>query len=397
MLLEHILAPTSVDAFFDNYWEAKHLHIPRRSPEHFSNLLTIEDLDSVLGQHALRTEDCRFSRESAVLMGSEAAFTNVRNLSNIVDPRRARSLFHDGWTIVLERGQRWNSAINKLCADLYESLNHHTQCNVYLSPPNCYGFGPHFDTHDVFVLQVHGRKKWRLYRDYIQLPLPSQATALPKPPEESTCIEIILEPGDTLYVPRGLVHDADSLEEASAHITLGLLSHTWNDLFATILRKVSLRNVDFRRSLPPGFLAGEGISGLKEGLVKLAAALQAEIRDTSLLDEFDDSVFTEGSNVRHTRGTISDIVLSHEIQLSSRLVLREGCCPFKVNEFDDKFLSLERCDTSVRFPIRVRDSVEFILNRATVVVNEIPGLDDDSKIVLCKRLVQERVMTVQQV
>ena len=35
--------------------------------------------------------------------------------------------------------------------------------NVYLTPPGTQGFAPHFDDVDVFLLQLEGRKHWRLY------------------------------------------------------------------------------------------------------------------------------------------------------------------------------------------------------------------------------------------
>lgn len=397
MILDYILDPICQRTFFDNYWEKEFLYINRSAPEHYNSLLTIQALDSALCGHAIRTEDCRFSRESRVLMGDVASFSNNRALAGIIDARKARNLFSEGWTIVFERAHRWHAALNSLCADLFEHLSHHTQCNIYLSPPNSYGFGPHFDTHDVFALQIHGRKKWKIYSNYIDLPTPEQATHLPSPPDESSTVELVLEPGDALYLPRGLVHDADSLDEASTHITLGILSYTWSDLFSSLVRRVTASNVDFRRSLPPGFLEGKGIPNLRDKILELAAAFTSNLRDSDILDKFSKNEFSERGNAKHTTGIITDIILYHEINITSTIILSDVCCPFKIQEVDKDTLALESCKKRVLFPARIRESIDYLLSHREVVVSEIPALDDQSKIVLGKRLVQEDMMSVQKV
>lgn len=36
--------------------------------------------------------------------------------------------------------------------------------NAYLTPPNSQGFAPHYDDIEAFVLQIEGRKRWKLYK-----------------------------------------------------------------------------------------------------------------------------------------------------------------------------------------------------------------------------------------
>src|SRR4051812_38058660 len=103
MILDHILDPVGRATFFENYWEADYLHISRTAPEHYSSLLTIQALDGALCGQTIRTDDCRFSRETRVLMGDVAAFPNNKALSGIIDARKALQLFNEGWTIVFER------------------------------------------------------------------------------------------------------------------------------------------------------------------------------------------------------------------------------------------------------------------------------------------------------
>ncbi|WP_408476177.1 JmjC domain-containing protein [Paraburkholderia megapolitana] len=67
------------------------------------------------------------------------------------------------------------------------------------------GVGPHFDSYDVFLLQVHGKRRWRIgaQRDLsLQEGAPLKILEHFEPDEEW-----LLEPGDMLYLPPHLAHD----------------------------------------------------------------------------------------------------------------------------------------------------------------------------------------------
>ena len=67
------------------------------------------------------------------------------------------------------------------------------------------GVGPHFDSYDVFLIQAHGQRRWRIgrqkdltLRDDVAMKILAHFE-----PEE----EYVLEPGDMLYLPPGWAHD----------------------------------------------------------------------------------------------------------------------------------------------------------------------------------------------
>jgi len=67
------------------------------------------------------------------------------------------------------------------------------------------GVGPHFDSYDVFLLQAHGRRRWRLGRQKdltLKEGIPLKVLAEFEPEEE-----FVLEPGDMLYLPPRYAHD----------------------------------------------------------------------------------------------------------------------------------------------------------------------------------------------
>jgi lysine-specific demethylase/histidyl-hydroxylase NO66 len=78
----------------------------------------------------------------------------------------------------------------------------------YLTPAGTQGFAPHYDDIEAFVLQLEGRKHWKVYKPLNKeevLPRFSSPNYLQSDLSEPI-IDIILEAGDLLYFPRGYIH-----------------------------------------------------------------------------------------------------------------------------------------------------------------------------------------------
>jgi 50S ribosomal protein L16 3-hydroxylase len=89
------------------------------------------------------------------------------------------------------------------------------------------GVGPHVDSYDVFLLQAQGRRRWRIgrQRDRALVPgLPLQILANFRP-----TAEWLLEPGDMLYLPPGVVHEGVALGECIT-LSIGYRSPAWQEL-----------------------------------------------------------------------------------------------------------------------------------------------------------------------
>jgi ribosomal protein L16 Arg81 hydroxylase len=80
----------------------------------------------------------------------------------------------------------------------------------YLTPVSSAGFAPHWDDIDAFMLQVEGKKYWKVYAPENAehtLPLDSSQNFTDDDfKERKPIFEGWLEQGDLLYVPRGFVH-----------------------------------------------------------------------------------------------------------------------------------------------------------------------------------------------
>jgi ribosomal protein L16 Arg81 hydroxylase len=172
------------------------------------------------------------------------------------------SAFLGGCSIVFNHADRLCPYLASLCQDLQQSFPH-AYTNTYLTPPGSQAVPAHADDRDVLVCQVVGRKEWTIYQCVpIPYPYPHEQVGkagLPVPPavmEGPVLLNVTLEPGDVLYMPRGFVHEAKSCEDMpSYHATIALATHDWTlaGLMTTASNQVWSRNIDYRRALPRQF------------------------------------------------------------------------------------------------------------------------------------------------
>jgi hypothetical protein len=174
-----------------------------------------------------------------------------------------------GATLVLQALHLHHRPAALYCRGLEQRLGFPAQANAYQTPASAQGFGVHHDTHDVFVLQVSGTKRWRVYEPVVELPLAHQrwspSLGDPGPPY----LDLTLRPGDTLYLPRGWPHEAVTDRADSLHVTVGLHPPTRLDALKAALDACG-EDVELRRSVPP---SGELPGDLLE---RVAARLEPE-------------------------------------------------------------------------------------------------------------------------
>lgn len=103
------------------------------------------------------------------------------------------------------------------------------QANSYSTPRGSQGFAVHHDTHDVLVLQVAGEKRWLLYDPLLELPLKHQRYSKSLGEHGQPTDDLVLRAGDTLYLPRGWLHRAETSDTDSLHLTIGINAYTWLD------------------------------------------------------------------------------------------------------------------------------------------------------------------------
>lgn len=202
-------------------------------------------------------------------------------------------LMRGGATLVLNRVNKTSWLLQNLCNQIARMVGGQTLANGYLAFKGNGSFGNHWDTHDVFVVQLYGRKRWLLYEPTFEYPLSNQSSAAHKLdcPAEPVFDEY-LEAGDILYVPRGWWHNALPDSGPTFHIAIGVYNPRITDYLNWLSVKRLSNITAFRRSIfnendQP--LLEEAVSSLGEEFSKkenLHAFLNELISSERWLSEF---------------------------------------------------------------------------------------------------------------
>jgi hypothetical protein len=312
-------------------------------------------------------------------------------LSDLADPGRVFDQFHRGATIVLQSLQRYWAPLTAFSRDLELFLTHPVQVNAYLTPPASRGLGVHHDTHDVFVLQVHGRKLWQVWDAAVPFPLGHQKQLPPgaEAPSEEPQVSAELAPGDCLYVPRGFRHAARTAETASLHLTVGMLTRNWNDLLREVV-ELATEEAWFRESLPVGFASDP--AELEASLTERVAELRA------FLDKVDLARVADGAARRFwsarppsLRGQLGRLLTLEELDDATVLERRPGasCRPRVAGDRLELLLG----DRTLTMPASLEPALRQVLEAGRFTPADLAGhLDGPSRLVLVRRLVQEGLL-----
>ena len=384
---ESLIDPVSAARFFQDYYEQKPL-VVEGHPAKFKSLLSITEIDRFLATTTPYHPDV-FLTDAARELKIEDFTVASSEPPGRIDLARAYQLFGTGATIVLNQMHERLPQLADLCRVVEHAFSHHFQTNIYLSPPNAQGFKTHFDSHDVFVLQVSGSKHWTVYNTLIELPLAGQAFEPEKHVAGGPTREFVLNAGDLFYCPRGLFHSARSTDEASLHITLGLVGKTWADVLAEALSEACLQSPVFRANLPvgfanPGFDTGKAEAAFRRLLEEFVGGARLQ----PILARFAQTFVT--TRRPDLRGCLDELDAAPPISAESSIGPRPHLV-FALRE-EDQNVVLVYGPTQIKLPLFARDELEAAL-AGPFVVRDLPGrLDEAGKLALVRRLVKEGVL-----
>lgn len=261
-----------VDSFLDRHWSRAPLYRRAADGAAFGDLFSLDDVDRFVASSSPRLPTFRLVRDGKPL--DPATYTRSgriggQSVSGIGDPARIFDHFRAGATIVFQGLQRSCPPLTRFCRDLELELSHAVQANAYVTPAGARGLGVHYDTHDVFVLQLAGTKAWSIYDPVLEDPLPSQPWKGTAADAGEPCLSVEITAGDCLYVPRGFLHSAEAQTAMSAHLTIGVVTTTWYDVVGELVRSAA-DEPEFRRALPAGYArpgAGDELAAAVEEAV----------------------------------------------------------------------------------------------------------------------------------
>ena len=363
--------------FVEKIW-ASHVHLHQTDPADLVGLLSFDDVDELLTSTAIRTPAVRLAQDGSVLAQSRYTRSGAtlagQPLTGLVDARKVIDLFEGGATVVLQGLHRYWPPLTRLVAELELALGHPCQANAYLTPPGSQGFAVHSDSHDVFVFQTHGAKLWEVH---------------PAPGESAEVREVLLEPGLSMYLPTGTPHAARAQDTVSLHVTIGINQVTWRTLLDRAVSR-AMEQVEADAHLPAGYL--EEPDALAAGLDERLQTLRDALADTDVARVADEQTrsFLEKRN-GHLRGSLVDRMDLDAVAGDTALRRRPGK-PCVLRPDGDR-LHLLLGDRRMTVPARITDAVERVRTLAVFTPDDL-GLDTESGLVLCRRLIREGLLEV---
>ncbi len=245
-LIESLLAPLGLETFVANHWEKSPALIRASEPRPRNLMFQRAELHAGVEQGRFAPASVSLSSRGA--LQSTASFTRFDEKEHRVslDPGKVRSLIDSAGSIRVLDLQRYSTRVANMCRELGGNLGCRVAANVYYSAAGQGHFssmrgGIHWDTHSVFALQTAGKKRWRVFQPVVEQPESHHRSFFFDIPEAEPILDVVLEEGDVLYLPRGFVHQVRSPPDSdSMHLAFGVYLPTWADLIDGVLKRAQL-------------------------------------------------------------------------------------------------------------------------------------------------------------
>ena len=364
--LSRAIAPVGTGRFLAEHWERQPLVVPRGEDGRFDDLLSTRDVERLLTETGIREPAFRLVKAGETVSGYATDLSwRPSPFTGVAEVHRVLAEFEGGATIVLQGLHHLWLPLARYCRHLESFFGHPVQANAYYTPAGSQGLPVHHDTHEVISLQVSGSKRWLVYEPVLELPLKNQRyrSALGEPGEPM--LDVTLRSGDTLYLPRGWLHQALTSDEDSLHITVGINVRRWID---------------------------EARAELDAAETELAFRQTIDAEEPPELPSLDADAVRARARERFVRsrrpildGQLSELRALATLAADDEVERRDTV----IADLDGTTLTFE--GRSVRFPARLAPELEFLVTtEAPFRASELPGeLDDAGRLVLVRRLVRE--------
>ncbi len=243
--LDDIIAPFSRDRFLAEHWGQKFLY-QQGIAGRFTPLLPWETLNAILQWHSPPQPQIRLFQENKMVDVRRYIDGPVGALR--LNPGGLIAALSQGASMIVDAVHEVVPDVRELLQSLEDDLQAKTIANLYAGWRPQQAFDLHWDPHEVIVLQLSGRKHWKVYGPTRAFPLGDDIEKGP-PANDQPVFDGVLNDGDMLYIPRGWWHMAVPLDGPSLHLSIGLEPPTGQDFLHWLGRQM-LRHPQVRQNVP---------------------------------------------------------------------------------------------------------------------------------------------------
>jgi ribosomal protein L16 Arg81 hydroxylase len=251
-----LIAPLPLDDFLDRYWTKAPLHLSGRPASWYDDIMTVYDLETFMLSETLPVELFRVMKDGEVdgaTGRTERITIHTGRQTNLLDNSELLKSLGAGQTIEIDGTRRVLPTLTRFVDGLVNETMPPI-VKIFVTPAHATGLTVHYDTPEVFTMQIAGTKQWTLYKQMHRLVSSAQYRNMLdecRTPGEPVA-EFTVKPGDLLYIPGGVPYRASVQTVASISVGVGLMPLRWFDLFGE-LKERALGEEAFREHLPGVF------------------------------------------------------------------------------------------------------------------------------------------------
>ena len=267
-VLRHLLAPVAPATFLDDHWGTRPLYVPGTAGK-FAGLFDRDRFERAI-RRGVEAGPPHFRLNAIVPADDDEPLTLMTTEPiGVADVDAALAA---GMTVCVNDISAGDDALGAVAAAVKETLAYigEVHFNCYLSNDRS-GADTHFDAQVTTTLQIEGRKRWR-YAERPWVPWPLANGQLnddgtvtwmgywpddleEEPVDPATFSEVVLEPGDLLYLPAGTWHEAKAVGGSLA-LNLSFGSSRFFPLLTALLQGPFLERPGWRAPPPPVLIEG---------------------------------------------------------------------------------------------------------------------------------------------
>jgi 50S ribosomal protein L16 3-hydroxylase len=281
----------SAEDFVDNFWQKQPLAMAQALPQ----AMNVIDKDSLLEL------SCSDEVESRLITHFDGVYELIDGPQS--EPELERLKAKDHWTLLVQSVNLWHAKVASLVPE-FDFIPHWRFDDIMISfATDQAGVGPHIDQYDVFLVQLSGRRQWRVGQPNMAVQAIETGCGLKQIAPFKADLDQIFEPGDVLYVPPCTPHEGISIGQ-SVTLSVGFRSPSVSEfsmMLGEVLHDQSIhyRDPEKLRSESPYQIPASAleqvnqwfVEALEPGAIHIAfAKLQTQPKQELLLEPVEDAL-----------------------------------------------------------------------------------------------------------
>ena len=379
-----LLGPVSTEQFFAEHWQKFPLYRPAPATGIYNALFRVEQIDELLQAAAGNASEFDYyAAGTSIPQASYAAEGNYVQLNRLL------GLYAKGGTIHVSNVQKYSRSLGNFCQRMQVELLVDCEADFWLTRKNEFKPYLHFDRYDIFVLQIQGRKRWRLFNP-LAIPDNRIGAALEWGEVGDPVIDVIVEPGDLVYIPPHTPHVVTTVDSHSVHIGIGLHPLTWRQVLDVALEECRNRPNALSETVPLDFV--RTLKDFPRSAIEAVKARACEALDAASAKAISERIFDSMVlDVKHADDghVFRQIIDSAPVTEETRLMVRDATPGRAFIGSDGRATLTYGGGGNISAPASYLPAFEFLISaRAPFTAQDIDtSLDSAARVSLLQRAV----------